>query len=185
MTRRTWILLIALIGVLVVITFFQTRPNQTSGVDVAATLNSFFLIGRDLSITPDDIDAIRLRDPRGTSSFTIARDSGGNWTAPGSAGILDATIAESIAKTVALMPYQNTKPIDASTKLSDFGFDPVGQFSIEILLKDGSGHVIAIGNLTASQVTYYAIVDDRAEVLFLERAPVDYLATQLNKPPLT
>jgi hypothetical protein len=185
MNRRVMVFLGVLLFGLVSIALLQTRSASQSTIDVAGTLNSFYLVGRDLGFTPEDIQAVRLRDPRGSSSFIIARDGNGVWTAPGSSGTLNTGAAEIIAKTVALLPYMNTSPIDASTKLSDFGFNPEGQFAIEVVLLDGSGHSIAIGSLSASQVTYYALVDERAEVLFLERAPVDYLATQLNKPPLT
>lgn len=186
MNRRAMLILGGLLVVLAIIAVLQqTRSTTESTTDVAGTLNSYFLIGRDLGITPEDIHAVRLRDPRGGSSFTIARDDNGTWSAPGSSGTLDINTVEMIAKTVALMPYMNTVPIDASTNLSNFGFNPDGQFAIEILLKDGSGHSIMIGSLTAAQITYYALVDDRAEVLLLQRAPVDFLAIQLNKPPLT
>jgi len=50
---------------------------------------------------------------------------------------------------------------------------------------DGSGHVIAIGGLTANEVTYYALIDNLPRVFLLSRGAIEYLRQQLTNPPLT
>lgn len=136
-------------------------------------------------MTVNDIAAIRLRDPNTDAAFIISRNNTGNWTAPQSEGVLDMDAASTIAKTVVLLPYNTTKSIENDAELKTYGFDPYGILAVEILLQDNQQHAIAIGSLSPSQLVYYAVVDDKKQVYFLERAAVDYLLTQLNHPPLT
>ncbi|MBZ0280344.1 MAG: DUF4340 domain-containing protein [Anaerolineae bacterium] len=183
MNRRSFsILVIAFVTVLVVAAL-QNRPPAP--LNPSATLSQFNLLGQDLNIQTADIQAIRLRDPKSNISFVISRDINGIWTAPEWEGSLDVNTASDIAKTVSLMPYQSTVPISASTNLTGYGFSPEGFFSVEVLLTNQAGHVIAIGNLIPTGGAYYGLVDDRQEIYLLERGPVDYLVTQLIKPPLT
>ncbi len=143
------------------------------------------MLGKTLGMTVEDISAIRLRDPDSQKTFSLSRDSAGNWTAPDNPGTLDLTAAANIAKTVVLLPYESTIEVKPDTSLADFGFQPDGIFAIEVILRTNITHAIVIGNLNASGVSYYGLVDDKKVIYVMERRAIDYLLVNLNKPPLT
>jgi len=183
MNRRGFIVLVIVFVVILVAAALQNRP--AAPLNPAATLSQYNLLGQDLNIQTADIQAIRLRDPKSNVSFVISLDINGIWTAPEREGSLDVNTASDIAKTVSLMPYQSSIEITASTGLPGYGFDPEGFFSVEVLMANQTGHVIAIGNLIPTGGAYYALANDLQKIYILERGPVDYLVTQLIKPPLT
>jgi hypothetical protein len=182
MKRRNLLILMGVFAALAAIAFLQTRqPQQPSPNE---TISMTFL-GRELSMTVLDIQAVRLRAANSDQSFIISRDTAGNWTAPESEGSLDVEAASNIAKTVVLFPYQRTTPVDETTDLSQYGFQANPTLSIEIALTDGSAHAVAVGGLTPSGLQYYTLVDDLPQLYFIERGAVDYLLTLLASPPLT
>jgi len=186
MNRRVLIILGVVFIALVVITFWQNRQLtvESEAIPTEALFASF--VGRDLNMTVLDIQAIRLRDPQTEATFVISRDTSGNWTVPGSEVSLDTASASNIAKTVVLMPYQQTVEVTDSTDLSQYGFRPEGILSVEVVLtgNDG-GHVIAVGGLAPSGLEYYTLVDDKPQVFLMQRGAIDYLLSQLAQPPLT
>ncbi len=182
MNRRLLIILGVVFIALAIITFLQSRPKP---IEIAAIDQFSSFLGRDLNMTVLDIQAIRLRDPQTEQSFVISRDTSGNWTAPNNEGSLDTVAASNIAKTVVLMPYTQSIKLTDITNLEQYGFQPNGILSIEIVLTDGSGHVIAAGGLTPDGYQYYVLVDEQPGLFLIERGAVDYLRTQLVQPPLT
>ena len=191
MKRRGVFALLLLFVVLAVIATLQMRPPaQPSLEELRATATMlgtpiFSRIFPDMAVL--DIQAIRLRDPDSNQEFLISRGTDGQWTAPNATEEerLDAHTASNIARTVILLHYERTLPVENSTQLAEYGFNPNGNLFIEVLLESGEGHVVAIGTLSGSRTVYYALVDERQEIYLLERAPVDYLITQVTNPPLT
>jgi len=183
MNRRMLIILGVVFAALALITYLQSRPTP---VETPAADRFVSFIGRDLNMTVLDIQAIRLRDPQTEQSFIISRDADGNWTAPGSDGRLDLDAASNIAKTVVLMPYWQTVELSESPDLAQYGFQPNGVLSVEIVLAgDQGGHVIAVGGLSPTGYEYYTVIDEQPRLYLMERGAVDYLMGQITQPPLT
>lgn len=178
--RRTGlIILLVIFGVLGLLTFLQQRQEPQVVVPTGAV--PFYRVFPDLAVL--DIGGIRVRSPENDQSFTLARGEDGTWQAPGSEGTLDTEIASDIARTMALLPYiAIVTAADADTTL--YGFQPEGILSLEIALSDGTNHVVAIGYRTPTETGYYAFVDERPELYILDRAPIDYLISQLREPPV-
>ncbi len=197
MNRRTLFILLIAFAALVVIALLQTRrtsapsseatldPLVTPTINAAQALSGYTLLGKTLSMSLEDISAIRLRDPQSKKTFVLSRDSTGKWIAPDNPGTLDATAATNIAKTVVLLPYEKTIEVKPDTQLADFGFRPEGILSIEIVLRTNITHAVAIGDLTTASESYYGLVDDKKIIYVFERRAIDYLLVNLNKPPLT
>lgn len=194
MNRRMLFVLLLLFVVLAVIAVLQTRPPQIqSWSDLEALRATVTAQGTPVysRVFPDmavlDIQAVRLRDPNSEVEFLISRGEDGQWTAPNAAADerLDTDTASNIARTVVLLYYERTLPLNDSIELETYGFNPNGNLFIEVLLNNGEGHAIAIGTLSGSRTVYYALADERQELYLLERAPIDYLITQLANPPLT
>lgn len=197
MKRRGLFLLVIVFVALVVVALTQTNPYAAPPVEATIDpavqpttnasdiLSGYQLIGQRWGVTVDDLAAIRLRDPETTQTFAISRDSSGSWSAPDSDGTLDTMMAENIAKTVVLLPYERTIEVTADTVLSDFGFIPDGIFSIEILLRDNQTHAVVIGGFTPSLESYYGLVDGKEEIYIFERRAIDFLLIQLKTPPLS
>ena len=197
MNRRTFVILMVAFVALGIIAFFQTQksaaPSAEATVDPSARpttnaaefLSEYSLMGKTLGLTLEDISALRLRDPDSKKTFTLRRDSNGNWTAPDNPGTLDLTIANNIAKTIVLLPYESTINVKPDTSLADFGFQPDGIFAIEVILRTNITHAILIGNLNASGVSYYGLVDDKKIIYVLERRAIDFLLVNLKNPPVS
>ena len=135
-------------------------------------------------LTEADLQAVRLRNPESNETFTINRSGGGTWTSPDHEGALDQSVAASIARTIVLLPYDRTLPVVGDEALSDYGFEADGRLSIEILRVDGGTHAVLVGSRAPSDVLYYGLVDDRAEIYLLHRGAVDFLSAQLRTPPV-
>jgi len=132
----------------------------------------------------DNLQAIRLRSPETGQSFVLSRAEDGTWTAPDSAGTLNATEADNIARTMVLMPFERILPLNPSDDLTTYGFTPEGILAIEILLTNGDSHAVAVGYRTPTENSYYALVDDRPSLYLLERGAIDFLISRLKSPPV-
>lgn len=185
MKQRNFYILLAIFVTLLVITLLQSQPQTNSDAQIPPVPTLVNFLGKDMNMTVLDIVAIRLRDPNTDKTFIISRNAVGNWTAPQSQGSLDTTAASNMAKAVVLMEYDSITPITDTTDLRQFGFNPQGQLSVEVLLQDNQSHVILIGDLTPSNLNYYGQVDNSPKVYFFARGAVDFLLAQLNHPPLT
>lgn len=183
MKRRPLLVLLAGFVTLLVIAYLQIQPAPTP--TDAEFIGSLPFLGKELSYGASDIVALRLRDPRTNQTFVLSRDASGSWEAPLNQGSLNQTEASNIMKSVVVLLYYNTIPVTDTTRLEDFGFTPEGIMAIEILLADGQGHGIAIGNQTPTGDGYYALVDNQPRFYLLERGVVEYLRFQLSNPPLT
>lgn len=178
--RTTMILLTVFFAAMVVVVLLQNRAmQQPSDAQPTPFLNRVFP-----TMAVLDIQAIRLYAPNNGRTFLISRATDGHWTAPEVTGLLDTKIASDIAKTVVLMPYQRFVPIEKDTDLKAYGFNPNGYFFIEVLLKTNEQHIIAVGNMTTTQDTYYAIADQEPTIYVVERGPVDFLIKYFLKPPV-
>jgi hypothetical protein len=177
MNRKTLLLLIVGFAVLIVVALLQTQPVAEFRPE--ATLSAYRIMGQELNMTAADLIGVRLRDLVGGGILTLGRDSAGLWTMDGQ-GSSDPDAASNIVKTVVLLPFQSTIPIESNTNLADFGFTPQGILSIEMVQQDGRTHAIAVGGLTAARSAYYAVVDTLTQIYVLERAAVDYLIVQFQ-----
>ncbi|NDJ60310.1 MAG: hypothetical protein GYB67_04245 [Chloroflexi bacterium] len=179
--RRRTLLIFALIFV-ALLTALLVQNRQLEEVPPPTRPVTFFRTFPDLALV--NIQAIRLQDTESDQAFIISRDAEGNWIAPGSEGELDTEAAVSIARTIVLLPYLRTFDLEADADLATYGFQPTPIMLIEVLLVDGSAHVIAVGRRTPAETGFYALIDDRPEMYLLGLEAVTYLIAQLNTPPV-
>ncbi len=186
--RRRLLLLSGLFVLLLAAAFLQGRNNNpqptlvppTAAETVTPTLLPLLQLFPDIVVL--DIQAIRIEDPNTGDSITLIRDASDNWTAPDSEGQLDTNAASDIARTIVLLPYSRSINITSQTILSDYGFDPNGQLFISLVMKNGEGHILAIGALSETEPVYYALLDERDEIFEVERGPVDFMRNFLLSP---
>ena len=136
-------------------------------------------------VTLNTIAAIRLRSPETGKTFLLSRATDGSWTAPLNPGKLDPNGANNIAKTMVLLPYNQTLTLPAKADKTVYGFTPSGVLSIEVILTNGVSHAVEIGYRTPTSEFYYALVDDRPDLYLVERAPIDYLIFCIKSPPVS
>lgn len=152
-----------------------TGPEPTRAVDLATPFYTEWDV--------DDIFAIRLQNPQLGHTFVIGRGENDSW-ADADGRPIDQNVANAIARTVATMGYSRNIPIDDDITLSDFGLslDETGLF-IEIILRDGAGHVIAVGNRNPTNDSYYALVDEHEFIYLIPRDPdpIAFLTYYLNE----
>jgi hypothetical protein len=176
MNRRTIFILGGIFAALLIVTLVQSNlNNQSVGEDV-----DLLRIFPEMAVL--DIQAVQLRTPDGLHSFLISRADDGTWTAPNLVGTLNTDAATTIAQTVVLLSYQRT--IAEPENLTEIGFNPYGIFFIQVLMLNGEEHGIAIGGLTPTQDTYYALVNERPDVYLVRREQIDYLMNYLLTPPV-
>ncbi len=182
--RGSLLLLVAVFLGLAIITLLQSRSlSPEAATATAAPTGTFERVFPDMAVL--DIQAIRLEDPATRATFTISRAQNGLWSAPGSQRTLDADVATAIARTVVLLPYEISLPLTEDSDLSTYGFRPNPRLYIQVLLHNGTTHIVAVGALTPSQASYYAVVDERSALYLLEAHAVAFLMTTLASPPLT
>jgi hypothetical protein len=150
--------------------------------DAAPQTGSLLRVFPELAVL--DIQAVRIENPTDDQSLTIVRDSSGNWTSPDLEGTLDTNLATDVARTIVLLPYGRSINILNDTDLGDFELAPTPQYLISIVLSDGTGHILAVGKLSESDPIYYVLVDERDEILEVERGPIEFLTNFLNSPPV-
>ena len=121
-----------------------------------------------------DVKAVQLQDPTSGKTFAVAQQADGSWREAAGAALKPDAGAR-IATTIALLPYQRVLPTLNDQALETYGFKPKGTLLIQVLLKNGQGHAVAVGGLAPSQTSYYAIVDNLPGIYVLERGPVDFL----------
>lgn len=188
--RRRLVLLSGLFVLLLAAAFLQGRSNTpqatpaapTAEETVTPTLPPLLRVFPDMTVL--DIQAIRIEDPNTSDSIILTRDASENWTSPGLEGQMDTTAASDIARTVVLIPYSRSINITSQTVLADYGFNPNGQLFVSLVMKNGEGHVLAIGALSEKDPIYYALLDERDEIFEVERGAVDFLKNFLLSPPL-
>lgn len=176
MRRQTVLLLLLVFIALAAATYWQNRQSS----QVAPTPQiQFERVFPDLKVL--DIGAIRLQDPTTNATFTLSRGEGGEWQALDVEGELNTETATLIARTMVLFPYEYTLPMPADDDLAAYGFNPNGNLLIQIVQINGEAHAVAIGRLTPSAASYYAVVDDREELYVIDRAPVEFLRVALRE----
>jgi hypothetical protein len=188
--RRRLFVLLGIFILLLAAAFLQSResaqrqptpPPLTADSTTTPTLPPLLRVFPEMTVL--DIQAIRIEDPNSDDAITLFRDSSDNWTSPDFEGQLD-TAASDIARTIVLLPYSRSINITSRTMLSDYGFEPNGQLFISLVMKNGEGHVLAVGALSETAPVYYALLDDRDEIFEVERGPVEFLRNFLLSPPL-
>ncbi len=181
MKRRSSLLIFLLVFVgLLVLTIGQNLTR----VDVLPTPDvPFYQVFTDFVLL--DVSAVRLRSPETGDTFAMAREpTTGVWQAISPEGSLNIETASAIGRTMVLLPYTRTISAPFGDDVETYGFTPEGILSIEIVLINGETHIVAVGYRIATELGYYAFVDDRPELYILARAPIDYLINQLREPPV-
>lgn len=170
--RGTLLILGIVFAALVLLTLAQQGAPALTG----PTPRPLGRVYPDLAVL--DMAAIRLRAPdAGAPVLLLTRAESGAWLGPDGAPF-DADTAASIARTIALLPYQRTLPPPESGDLVPYGFAPRGLFVIEVVTLDGTGYAVEVGELARSEAAYYALVDERPDLYLLDRAAIAFLIQQ-------
>ncbi|RMG90308.1 MAG: DUF4340 domain-containing protein [Chloroflexi bacterium] len=124
------------------------------------------------TITPEQVMAVRLTDPQENISMTIVQQDDGTWGLADSPQTLDQDIMLALIRAAIEMRYRKSIPLDETETLSTYGLDEERVLMVvTLLLDDGSGHNIAIGDITPMRDAFYALVDEQDEVFLIDRAP--------------
>ncbi len=177
---------LALLGVFAVllgVAFWQgselakPQPTPTPQVD-SRDLNTVFT-----GWTSEQVQALRLDDPRSPLDLTLARREDGTWAFTTLDLDVDQTIANQLAKTVTYLPYTDIFANVPADEYANFGLTERDVWMlVQVVLADGQQHAVAVGR--RAPVTgggYYALVDELPNVYVLNRGAVDYLGIYLQQ----
>lgn len=128
------------------------------------------------------IAALRLTEPASGLSLTMVRSETGWATGAGDRMTQEAAL---IARTIAGLPYQQVLAEPVRAMLPSYGLDAGSTLRAEMVMQDGSSHVVLAGDLAPTGMTYYGLADERPGMLLLLRPAIDYLITQLRNPPIS
>jgi hypothetical protein len=176
--RRTLGILVLVLAGLVGLALAQQFLTQPATPRAALGENRVFP-----TLTAERISAIRLEDPNGGATFTIARAPGGAWTTADGQPLVEG-VGDDLALTIMLLPYERALPLARDANMAEYGFEPEGLLRVQAILQDGTTHGVAVGGFTPSRNGYYALVDEREEIYLLERGAVDFLMVTLRTPPV-
>jgi hypothetical protein len=126
-------------------------------------------------LDPSSIQAVRIEVPGTERALTIARQADGSWIIPGEDDDLDPGQAEAVLTTLALLPYYQRLPGAAEGDRREYGYNPLGSLLIQIIMRDGSQHALAVGSLSPTRDSYYIILDTTPDIYVVERRAVDFL----------
>lgn len=185
--RRTLIIFGVVFVALMGIAALQTEGIRRQLFPEPSPTPSFEDLPRVLrDFTVLDIRAVRIGSPFANVDFLISRDDNGAWTAPEADGDLQDDAGTLIARTMVLLPYDETIPITEDTDLEQFGFTDQNPYSLtaEVLLVDGTSHALFFGGLAPMQTGIYTVVDERDTIYLVEPRAVEFLRAQLRNPPI-
>jgi hypothetical protein len=183
MQRRRPIIPILLIAFIALAAILWTQNQRLLNAPTPTPIGTLFRVFPDLEVL--DIGAIQIRNPFNRLSLTLQRDDAGIWTRTDGA-LLSESMGSDLARTMVLLPYTRTFDPPTGDELTAYGLSPEPLLLIQMVLRDGTTHVIAVGDAAATGEGHYALIDERAEVYFLLSEAVAFLITQLrdaNRPP--
>lgn len=128
----------------------------------------------------EDIQAVQLYSPLNQTTLTFNRTENG-WELPDINLAPDQDVIESLAQTVAMLPYSYQIQGVEPEQYPEFGLTQAGAvLFIRIIRKDDTLHMLAVGGLTPTQDGHYALVDDRQDVYVVDRNAVAFLLYYLR-----
>jgi hypothetical protein len=175
-------MLIIFLG-LVAVAIWQTTSQTMLDNNMPATRDPLRESAVFPSLAASDIQALRLDDPYSQADIALARNTDGTWLLGDGSVLVDQTIAENIAKTIAFMPFTDLIAGLPSSEYVNYGLSVESIWlQIQVILTNNEQHVIAIGGrVPVADGGYYALVDERTEVFVLNRGAVDYLGIFLQQ----
>lgn len=173
--RTTWILLGAFaVVVLAYAGWRRFAPAPAEATPTAGPESPW-------SISPEQVETIRLADLSDPAVVVLRRDLESGWRmlAPAiggaDAGRVEAALTAMLAPVVA-------QTLDPATDLELFGLSPA-QYRMTLLMVDGTAHSMDVGAVDPTGSVYYAQVPGDGRVLLVSRFSLEDLLGLLGTPP--
>lgn len=184
-TRHVLILLVIFMALLVLsLLQFRRGPSEAALtragirlVEETPTNQRLFTWGIDA------IQGMRLQRPVTDMSLTIQRGQTDLWVTTQGVPLSNQEVVTAAAAAIVSLEVRQTIPNVDPTRYSEFGLvaDELNLL-IQIVLRDGQTHTLAIGGLSPNRDSYYAIQDDSDDILILKRdeGAIDFLIKSLD-----
>jgi len=133
------------------------------------------------SISPEQVESIRLTDLSDPAVVVLRRDLETGWRmlAPAiggaDAGRVEAALTAMLAPVVA-------QALDPAPDLEPFGLSPA-QYRMTLLMVDGTAHSMDVGAVDPTGSVYYVQVPGDGRVLMVSRFSLEDLLGLLGTPP--
>jgi len=128
----------------------------------------------------EDIQAVQLYSPLNETTLTFNRTDDG-WELPDINREPDQTVIDSLAETIAILPYTYQIQGIEPAQYPEFGLTQAGTLLfIRIIRTDDTLHMLAVGGLTPTDDGHYTLVDDRQEIYVVDRSAVAFLLYYLR-----
>jgi len=173
--RTTWILLGAF--AVVVLAYAGWRRFAPAPADATPTAGP----ESPWSISPEQVESIRLTDLSDPALVVLRRDLEAGWRmlAPAiggaDAGRVEAALTAVLAPVVA-------QTLDTPTDLEPFGLSPA-HYRMTLLMVDGTAHSMDVGAVDPTGSVYYVQVPGDGRVLMVSRFSLEDLLGLLGTPP--
>jgi hypothetical protein len=173
--RTTWILLAAFaVAVVAYAGWRRFAPAPAEATPTAGPESPW-------SISPEQVESIRLTDLSDPAVVVLRRDLETGWRmlAPAiggaDAGRVEAALTAILAPVVA-------QTLDPGTDLEPFGLSPA-QYRMTLLMVDGTAHSMDVGEVDPTGSVYYVQVPGDGRVLMVSRFSLEDLLGLLGSPP--
>lgn len=165
-----------------ILALWQSAPRQIAQPTVSPTIDPRLTNRIFSGWSASDIQALRLDDTTSDLDLLLNRTETG-WETGDSTIAIDQTIAEAIAQTLAILPYEAVIANVSTDEYVNYGLENDRIWlQIQVILQSGSGHVIGIGGRVPTDGGgWYAVVDNFPEVYILNKGAVDFLAIYLQE----
>ena len=173
--RTTWILLGAF--AVVVLAYAGWRRFAPAPAEATPTMGP----ESPWSISPEQVESIRLTDLSDPALVVLRRDLEAGWRmlAPAiggaDAGRVEAALTAVLAPVVA-------QTLDTPTDLEPFGLSPA-HYRMTLLMVDGTAHSMDVGAVDPTGSVYYVRVPGDGRVLMVSRFSLEDLLGLLGTPP--
>lgn len=180
--QRMFIILVVILGVVMIAGALQSvlmnRPSSEAPVNQdEATINRVFD-----GWGANNVFAIQIYDPVAQVGLTITRNNEDLWQLVEFSGLLTQEEGDLAAASMAYFPQVRTLEEIEPDNYADFGLtqDDLTML-VSVILKDGSEHSVAVGDLTAAGDSFYALVDERPNLYIIEAGPVAFYTQLLRR----
>lgn len=178
--QRTLIILGAILAIVLIIGIAQTTLQNQPKLEATATPNEAVTLFSGWG--PNNVFAVNIYEPVAQVGLTVTRNNSDLWELVEFSGLLTQEEGDLIASTMAVFPVLRSLDTIEADRLDEYGLAQSDLTMIlSVILKDGTEHSIAIGDLNATTDGFYALVDDDPTLYVVDARPVAYFTTLLRR----
>lgn len=178
--QRTLIILGAVLALVLIIGIAQTALQNQPELEPTPTPNEMVTLFSGWG--PKNVFAVNIYEPVAQVGLTVTRNNSGLWELVEFSGMLSQEEGDLVASTMAVFPVLRSLGTIEANRFDEYGLVQTDLTMIlSVILKDGTEHSIAVGDLNATSDGFYALVDEDPTLYVVDARPIAYFTTLLRR----